>query len=803
MHPSSFYDLWARYVYTPLHGPYSLSEALEGLLFYSLNEFQDVVSIGPNRTLRHELVSELSDVVNDLQDYLVYFSSKFVISSSDSPDLIQELRASHNSLTYLSICWGAIITRLAIARGIVEHNFWPHHFHPIIDNPAALQGHRRTSFVLPNASWNRSPVSAYTFISPSHMDSTSRSPYCRLESRHLPFNMQSERLQSTQSKTYPTGGNEDQSPSLRLNATPVLSGSRPSRALFDQQPSVILLKSRFPHKYENPSDKAFAPPNDNIAAQYFCGSTGVHTSETRKPGDLRYNEKAMRIDVQAVKEIEVAMEGEGVTEVPYSRSHPVQLSSVQAEDTSRLVTVPAKASSASTASWFTLLAPYNSNLASNLHQGPTTSFPRSFTNAIPQCSTSFPSERQNIQHPVLPPFHSIPTTQKRPSKRRFGPSSLSLPTTRSFEQQSPIFHSTHPPLDTFQLYQGERQLFRKSSPPIAVDNAGDSPLPSHNSHPIPPSATAHDLCQYPASPHLHPPAPSSSKHRCLSLPPSFCQPSVTPLESPFPQTCEIRSDEVFTPPNDTFAARYFRSPTPVHTSKVKEPRDLKENAKASGVDEQAAREIEATVKGAGVTEVSCSRSYPVQPTSPQAEATSGLIMEPARTSSPSTASWSTSSAPYISNPTHNLHRGSTTWFPYSFDNAIPQPSTRLFSKGRRVHHPLSSIPLHSHSATQRRWSKVRTRCVVPSPVSPPTIPSFQQPQPNFYSTYPSPDRFQLYRGDQRMPKEPTPPIVVDNMSDTSSSTGDVPSICPASSRDLCQHPASPHFAKQLESRGAL
>ena len=140
-------------------------------------------------------------------------------------------------MKYLSICWGAIISRLAIARGMVEHNFWPHHFHPIIDYPTALQGHRRTSFVLPNASWNRSPVSAYTFISPSHMDSTSRSPSCRLESRHLPFNVQSERLQSTQSKTYPTGGN-DQSPSLRLNATPVLSGSRPSRALFDQQPSV-------------------------------------------------------------------------------------------------------------------------------------------------------------------------------------------------------------------------------------------------------------------------------------------------------------------------------------------------------------------------------------------------------------------------------------------------------------------------------------------------------------------------------------------------------------------------------------
>ena len=66
MHPSSFYDLRARYIYTPLYGPYSLLEALEGLIFYSLDESQDSISIGSKRILWHELVSELSNVVDDL-----------------------------------------------------------------------------------------------------------------------------------------------------------------------------------------------------------------------------------------------------------------------------------------------------------------------------------------------------------------------------------------------------------------------------------------------------------------------------------------------------------------------------------------------------------------------------------------------------------------------------------------------------------------------------------------------------------------------------------------------------------------
>jgi len=138
MHPSSFYDLWACYVYTPLYGPYSLSEALEGLVFYPLEESWDSILIGSNRTLWHELVSELSNVIDDLQDYLVYFSSEFLIFPLNSPDLIKKLQASCDGFEHLSICWGAIITCLIIACKIVEHYFWPHLFQPMIEKLAAL-----------------------------------------------------------------------------------------------------------------------------------------------------------------------------------------------------------------------------------------------------------------------------------------------------------------------------------------------------------------------------------------------------------------------------------------------------------------------------------------------------------------------------------------------------------------------------------------------------------------------------------------------------------------------------------------
>ena len=191
MHPSSFYNLRARYIYTPLHGPYSLSEALEGLIFYPLNKSRDFVLIGSKRFLRHELVSELSNVVDDLHDYLLYFSSTFLISPPTSPDLIKELRTSYLGFKYISICWGAIITRLAIARGIVEHNFWPHFFHQTINNPSAFQGFGRPpSSIMLDKSF--ASVSAFAFTSPSHMDSTPHSQCYPLERQPQPLNAQNE-----------------------------------------------------------------------------------------------------------------------------------------------------------------------------------------------------------------------------------------------------------------------------------------------------------------------------------------------------------------------------------------------------------------------------------------------------------------------------------------------------------------------------------------------------------------------------------------------------------------------------------
>ena len=201
MHPSSFYDLRARYVYTPLYGPYSLSEALEGLLFYSLDELRDSIAIGCKRTLRHELISELSNVVDDLQGYLLYFSSKFLISPLNSPDFIKELRAGYGRFEHLTVYWGALISRLIIARGIIERNFWPHLFHPGIFNPSAFQGLRQPpSFILSNASLEKSSTSTSTsaFTLPSHIHSNPRSLYYPLESQRLPLNVPSQCSQTMQ-----------------------------------------------------------------------------------------------------------------------------------------------------------------------------------------------------------------------------------------------------------------------------------------------------------------------------------------------------------------------------------------------------------------------------------------------------------------------------------------------------------------------------------------------------------------------------------------------------------------------------
>ena len=239
MHASSFFDLWVRYIYTPLYGPYSLSEALEGLVFYPLEESRDSVSIGSNRTLRHELVLELSNVVDDLQDYLVYFSSEFLIFPLNSPDLIKKLQASCDGFEHLSICWGAIITHLIIARKIVEHYFWPHLFQPTIEKLAALRRLKQPpSFVLPNMASDELPTPASALTSPSQIDGTPRTSSSPLGSGHLPLNVQSQRLQPTPSETDPMGITEGRASSLILDTTSPPSELHHTRISSNGQPPV-------------------------------------------------------------------------------------------------------------------------------------------------------------------------------------------------------------------------------------------------------------------------------------------------------------------------------------------------------------------------------------------------------------------------------------------------------------------------------------------------------------------------------------------------------------------------------------
>jgi len=210
MHPSSFYDLQSRYIYTPLYGPYTMLEALEGLIFYSLDKSWDSVSIGSKRALWHELILELSNVIDDLQDYLVYFSSEFLISPFNSLDFIKELQGRHNGFKCVSSCWGAIITCLAVARKIIEGNFWPHLFRPTINNWQAVhQRLRQLPSLSPNTVQNKSIPSTSTLIPSSHMDSTPRTMESPLEMKHLLLlNAQSERPQIMSSKLNPMGSKE-------------------------------------------------------------------------------------------------------------------------------------------------------------------------------------------------------------------------------------------------------------------------------------------------------------------------------------------------------------------------------------------------------------------------------------------------------------------------------------------------------------------------------------------------------------------------------------------------------------------
>ena len=337
MHPSSFYDLRARYVYTSLHGPYSLSEALEGLISYSLDESRDSILIGSQRILHHALISELSNIIDDLQDYLLYFSSKFLILCSNSPNPVKELQASYNRFEHLSVCWGAIISWLVIARKIVECNFWPRFFQPSINELAALRRRKQPqSFVLPQVPLNNSSTTASTYISSSQI----HTPACPADSpsqvQHLPLlnaqsevqrlplsNAQSEPPQTTPSKANPTVSKEDHPSSLMLYTSPTPSELHPTRFLSNCRPSIVSLGSPFLQVSEDCSNEDFVPLNHTTIVQHQYSSTPVHAGKTRELGNLEDNKKFVGPNEQATEEVEVVVEGEEVTDVQCIRSRPV------------------------------------------------------------------------------------------------------------------------------------------------------------------------------------------------------------------------------------------------------------------------------------------------------------------------------------------------------------------------------------------------------------------------------------------------------------------------------------------------
>ena len=410
MHPSSFFDLRARYIYTPLHGPYSLSEALEGLIFYPLNTSRDFISIGSKISLRHELISELSNVVDDLQDYLVYFSSTFLISPSVSPDLIKELQTSCEDFKYLTICWGALITRLATARKIVECNFWPHFFQPSIDKLASLRKLKhQPPFVLPNASWRKSFSPASPSLPSFQIHSTPRSPHCLLDSQCLPLNVRSKHPETIPSKGDPTGSKEDCTSFRTLNSTPMRSASHPARISSSHQRSVAPFSLDCTRSYENSSNEVSPLSNRPRAAQSSCGSIPAHADDVRDSGDLKDNAKVVGMDEQVSRVTEVAGVGEEVTGVPSVRLPPIQLTCSQGDTTKGLVTRPARTSSSSSTSRPTSSTTYIPCPAPNLHQGPTTLLPCSiplplrFVHPIPpKPSTCSSSKEQHIHHSISP-----------------------------------------------------------------------------------------------------------------------------------------------------------------------------------------------------------------------------------------------------------------------------------------------------------------------------------------------------------------------------------------------------------------
>ena len=147
------------------------------------------------------------------------------------------------------------------------------------------------------------------------------------------------------------------------------------------------------------------------AAHCLCSSTSNYSNNTRKQENLKYKVKVEGIDEQATGEMEVAVEGEEVAEALSSWSDSVQLTPAPVKTTDDHIAIPVRTLYRSTASQSMSMAPYISNSAHNLHQGPTTPLPpsiplsHSLANAVSQHSTCFSPKRRSSSLP--PPFHRL------------------------------------------------------------------------------------------------------------------------------------------------------------------------------------------------------------------------------------------------------------------------------------------------------------------------------------------------------------------------------------------------------------
>ena len=536
---------------------------------------------------------------------------------------------------------------------------------------------------------------------------------------------------------YHTGGKEDHMSSWRLDTTPTpSSGSCPTRILSKSQISAIPLESRFPRVVKDCPDKVLALPHDTIAAQRLHHSTMAHSSEKAELGDSNDDAKAAGIREQVTRGLETTVEGEDVTIVSYAHLQSMQLTSIQSGATGELATFP-RTLSPSTASRFKSTAPCIPGSASNLHLGSTTPLPHSTPS--PRSSTNSISQPSahlpsKTRYSLSNPIQCPPTVQKRPLKAQ----QRRFGSSRVSPTITPPFQrqslKSYLTHPPFRPYQDEQRSPKEPPSLITEDLLSDTSSPVHGIPSISPPTSSHNINLTP-----FPAAPTSPSS--ILWGPSLA--GTSPLSPNYENRATSTKSDVLSHSVKDTTVRLCDSVS-LHNGDPK-------GWRSSEFEDRVAQVIN-RVTGEGVTGemlpdtlLRCSQEHRRHPRC------------------------------------RNL---------YQHQAALhSRPPTPFLPKQR-----WSSLPPAFH---RLNGFNGQTRRFAPPPVNSPTTPPFQQRWPNFYLTYPSPDTFQLYRDDQGIPKEPPPPIVVHNMSDTSSSIHDVPSMSPTLSRDFYSY--SPSLRSHLST----